>query len=193
MPGHSHRVAPEYDPELSAKLLEEAGYPGGRGLPEMEMAVPKWIADADDLLAQWEAIGARITMTRWPTPLDIDSLVDHHIWINGWAADYPDPDGFFRGFLTEGPWPFYTDDEIKELLEEARSLRNQAERLRLYHEVDRLWVREHAAILPLMYSRTMLLRRPWVEGFPANPLMKAHLDQVVITRPEERREPPRTR
>jgi hypothetical protein len=55
--------------------------------------------------------------------------------------------------------------------------------MRLYHEVDRLWVSEHAAVLPLFYGRTMLLRRPWVEGLWANPLTKVQLDQVVVTRP----------
>ena len=74
------------------------------------------------------------------------------------------------------------DDEIDELLERARSLHNQAERMRLYHEIDRLWVHEHAAVLPLMYPRMMLLSRPWVDGYPANPLHKARFDQVVITR-----------
>ena len=33
MPGHSHRVAPAYDPELARQLLAEAGYPEGRGCP----------------------------------------------------------------------------------------------------------------------------------------------------------------
>ena len=183
MPGHSHRVAPEYDPELAARLLAEAGYAEGKGLPEIALAAPKWIAgDARELAEQWEALGARITVTRLPLPLDRVTLADHHIWINGWAADYPVPDGFFRGLLAEDQ-PFHVDEEILDLLAEARSLRDQAERMRLYQEIDRLWVRERAAILPLIYSRTLLLRRPWVQGLWTNPLVKAHLDEVVITRP----------
>ncbi len=182
MPGHSHRVGPEYDPELAARLLAEAGYPEGKGLPVLGLAAPKWIAGAQELISQWEAIGARIELTRLPVPLDFDSLGEHDILISAWGADYPDPDGFFRGFVTSGPWPVYMDDEIDELLERARSLHNQAERMRLYHEIDRLWVHEHAAVLPLMYPRMMLLSRPWVAGYPANPLHKARFDQVVITR-----------
>jgi hypothetical protein len=53
--------------------------------------------------------------------------------------------------------------------------------MRHYHEIDRLWVAEHAAVLPLAYGRSVALHRPWVEGFWSNPLSKASLDQVVIT------------
>jgi hypothetical protein len=105
------------------------------------------------------------------------------LWLTGWTADYPDPDGFFHG-LFRSEWSFYRDEDIDELLAEARSLGNQAERLRLYHEIDRLWVAEHAGILPLSYGRAMLLRRPWVEGLWASPLSRAHLDEVVVRREE---------
>jgi hypothetical protein len=54
--------------------------------------------------------------------------------------------------------------------------------MRLYHELDRLWVTEHAAILPLSYGRSIAVRRPWIEGYWANPLSKASIDQVVVRR-----------
>ncbi len=54
--------------------------------------------------------------------------------------------------------------------------------MRLYHEVDRVWVAERAAILPVLYPRRMLLRRPSVHGLWANPLKPAQLDQVVVAR-----------
>jgi hypothetical protein len=52
--------------------------------------------------------------------------------------------------------------------------------MRLYHELDRLWVTEHAAILPLSYDRSIAVRRPWIDGYWANPLSKASIDQVVV-------------
>ena len=56
--------------------------------------------------------------------------------------------------------------------------------MRLYHEIDRLWVSEHAAMLPLAYGRSAIVRRPWIKGFWANPLSKASLDRVVVSKRE---------
>jgi ABC-type transport system substrate-binding protein len=114
---------------------------------------------------------------------DLYAIGTAQAWVTGWSADYPDPDGVFRGFFQTG-WPFYSDDEILEKLEQARSLGNQDERMRLYHEIDRIWVTERAGIVPLAYGRTMLLRRPWVHSVWVNPLQRAHLDKVVVKRSE---------
>jgi ABC-type transport system substrate-binding protein/class 3 adenylate cyclase len=183
MPGHSHRVAPHYDLELARRLLAEAGYPEGRGLPELELALAKsHRAHAGSVLTEGYAnLGARIRIREVEGATGPSDVGDSDLWLSGWTADYPDPDGFFRG-LFRIAWPFYRDEEIEELLAEARSLKDQGERLRLYHEVDRLWVSEHAAILPLSYSRAMLARRPWIEGLGATPLSQARLDAVVVRR-----------
>ncbi len=179
MPAHSHRVAPEYDLEKARALLDEAGFPGGKGLPELELVVPHWLRPLEAVAELWKPIGARVNVVTRKSHVGRDALGDAHMWWTGWTADYPDPDGFFRGLLTLG-WPFHRDEDILELLERARSLRDQGERLRLYHEVDRRWVGEQAAILPIAYPRSVLLRRPWVEGLWASPLSRAHLDTVVV-------------
>jgi ABC-type oligopeptide transport system substrate-binding subunit len=116
-----------------------------------------------------------------PKPHEIHEA--HDLWLSGWSADYPDPDGVFRGLLRSG-WPFFRDEEVDEQLDRARSAGDQHERLRLYHELDRLWVNEHAGIVPVAYGRAMVVRRPWVKGVWVNPLQRAHLDQVVVDRHE---------
>ena len=180
MPAHSHRVGAEYDLERARQLLDEAGYPGGKGLPEIQVAVPYWLQAVEALAELWEPIGVKVNPVLKKEHVDWDNLEGAQMWWTGWTADYPDPDGFFRGLLTLGKWPFYRDDDILELLEHGRSLRDQGERMRVYHEVDQLWVGEHAAILPIAYPRSNLLRRPWVEGLWASPLSRAHLDTVVV-------------
>ena len=181
MPGHTHRIAPAYDLELARRLLADGGYPGGRGLPELRLLVPHWF-DASDLVAQWAELGARVVPEEVEAPVGFRDLAGGaHFWLTGWTADYPDPDGLFRG-LFELPWPFHRDEDLDELLERARVATDQDERMRLYHDIDRLWVAERTALLPLAYPRVMLLRRPWVDGLSANPLSRALLDQVVVRR-----------
>jgi ABC-type transport system substrate-binding protein/class 3 adenylate cyclase len=183
MPGHSHRVAPEYNLELAKTLLAEAGYPEGRGLPELELALASTHrAHAGTVLTEgFTALGAQVHIREVEGKLGPTEVGDSDLWMHGWTADYPDPDGFFRGFFRM-PWPFYRDEELEEMLAEARSLKDQGERLRIYHQVDQLWVSEHAAILPLSYSRAMIARRPWLEGLGATPLSQARLDQLVVAR-----------
>jgi ABC-type transport system substrate-binding protein/class 3 adenylate cyclase len=182
MPGHSHRVGPEHDLELARGLLAEAGYPDGRGLPELRMLAPPWLVPTAKLIAEQVAqIGFRVEYRAAEGKLWSASLEDEHLWVSGFGADYPDPDGFFRGLFRE-PFAFYRDDEIEELIIEARALDNQPERMKLYHEIDRLWVNEHAAIVPIAYGRVVAAHRPWVDGFWANALSKASLDRVIVER-----------
>ncbi len=177
MPGHSHRVAPGYDPDLASTLLSEAGYPGGKGLPVLDVLLPHWLEPPELLVDQWRQLGAEIRVSR-AGPQAICNVGEAHVWAQGWMADYPDPDGLLRGLMTH--LPVYTDDEVQSLMTRARSLRNQAERIRLYQEIDRLWVSERAAILPLAYSRSMIARRPWIDDIWANPLTEPHFDTVTV-------------
>jgi ABC-type transport system substrate-binding protein/class 3 adenylate cyclase len=183
MPGHSHRIGLEHDLERARALLEQAGYPDGKGFPAIRVLVPGHGPYFEALQEQLSTLGVALEQSptdfTHPKPDHVGD--EHDLWLSGWSADYPDPDGVFRGFMRSG-WPFYQDEEIDEILARARSVADQGERMRLYHELDRLWVQEHVAIVPLSYGRAMVVRRPWVHGAWVNPLQRAHLDQVVVDR-----------
>jgi ABC-type transport system substrate-binding protein/class 3 adenylate cyclase len=183
MPGHSHRVAPAYDPELARSLLSDAGYPDGRGLRELTIAgVEAWI-QAELLAEQLGEIGVRVRTVQAHV-LEYYELVsadvDAFMW--GWNTDLPDPSGMISPFLEYTRAIVYRDAEIEDLLGRARSLRDQDERLALYREAERLWIREHVAVVPLLYQRRTALLRPWVEGYWQNALVTSTFADVVLTR-----------
>jgi ABC-type transport system substrate-binding protein len=185
MPGHTDGIAPGFDLDEARRLLATAGYPGGQGLPEIRLAAPVWWSDSG-LAEQWGAIGARVTVELTPSGHSCkpEQARGAHAWVAGWSADYPDPDGFYRGLFAAPRWPFHVDEEIMGLFEAARASRDRDERLRAFHELERLWAGERAAVVAVSYSRSLLLRRPWLHGLSANPVSGLHLEEAMLERPE---------
>jgi ABC-type transport system substrate-binding protein len=101
-----------------------------------------------------------------------------HLHIVGWYADYPDPDNLLRvGF----PWENtrWQNEAYELLVEEARHLADQGERMKLYGQADRIAI-EKAAIVPLTYDRWPLLVKPWVKRFRASDTRRWFCKDVII-------------
>ena len=149
-PGHADGAGLGYDVERARELLAEAGYPDGKGFPELRIDTRPW-SPTEVLAEQFAALGIRAhfeTKAKWFAISD-----QTHAWFTGWHADYPDPDGFYLGLL-ELNMPLYRDDETNEILARARVSRDRDERLRLYRQFERIWIGERAAIAPISYSRS---------------------------------------
>ncbi len=172
MPGHSPGIGLPYDPEAGRRLLAKAGYPGGRGFPTIDALAPHRpiaLPLVAYLKAQWlENLGIEVAWKHmeWGRFLDRLSRETPHIWLLGWRADYPDPDSFLRC----STWRVYTnwqDEAFDALVEGARRITNQEERMRMYRQADRILV-EEAPALPCQYGRINLLVKPWLSRFPTS-------------------------
>jgi oligopeptide transport system substrate-binding protein len=169
IPGHSAGVALPYDPEEARRLLAQAGYPGGRGFPVVESLVRKGrLKEAFTYLEhQWrQNLGVEI---RWEF-VDFDIIFDRqssnppHMFCMAWGPDYPDPDNFLRvGLSSErARW---RNAAYERLIDEARRLTDQGERMNLYQQADRILVQE-APIMPLIYVGDHFLAKPWLRNYP---------------------------
>jgi ABC-type transport system substrate-binding protein len=182
VPGHSHRVAPAYDPERAHALLAEAGYPGGRGMPELSIAEIEGGWGVEALAEHFAEVGVRTSSAQARILDYVDHVrgdVDGFVW--GWNADVPDPSGIIPPILETHDSIFRTS-EIEDLVARARSVHDQDERLAIYREAERQWIGEHVAVLPLMYYRRTMLLRPWVEGYWQNALVSSSFAEVVVRR-----------
>jgi ABC-type transport system substrate-binding protein len=65
------------------------------------------------------------------------------------------------------------------LVEEARRVTDQGERMRLYGQADKILV-EEAAIVPLFYDRIHRLNKPWVRKYPISPIFSFFWKDVII-------------
>ena len=106
-------------------------------------------------------------------------------WLHGWQADFPDPTGFLVPALmaTSGPAAaHYRGADVLELLTRVEAAHDRDERIRLVQDLERVWLTEHVALVPLTYHGPVTLRRPWVEGFWSTPLLPGYVTDVVIRR-----------
>jgi len=182
MPGHSPGIGLPYAPAQARQLLDEAGYPGGRGFPVVEALTLRSNATESQFLAtQWrDNLGIEITWRIVESAESLERLATQppHILLDGWLADYPDPDNFLRvgRQYCQADWRSETYDK---LVEEARRATDQTERMKLYQQADRILI-EETAIIPISYLRFHLLVKPWVTRFPTSAVKVWFLRDVVI-------------
>jgi len=168
LPGHSAGIGLSYDPEKARQLLADAGYPDGLGFPVVHALAPQgrepW---CEYLSAQWqENLGVDIPWetAEWTTFFDRLGRASPPIAIDGWVADYPDPDNFLRVWLQQQQID-WRNETYARLVEKARRVMDQGERMELYGQADRILVKE-AVIMPLVYRRWHMMVKPWVNKIP---------------------------
>jgi oligopeptide transport system substrate-binding protein len=184
MPGHSPGIALPYDPESARQLLAEAGYPGGRGFPSvvhLTMTTTVHQEYGEYLCQAWQeqlGVEVRDQPTEWDSFYDSVDRQPPDLWGWGWVADYPDPDSFLRVGVATTPTG-WTSGTFDVLVEQARRLTDQRQRMLLYGQADLILV-EEAAIVPLFYNRNTLLIKPWVRKFPLSARGGWFLKDTVI-------------
>jgi oligopeptide transport system substrate-binding protein len=194
MPGHSPGIGLPYAPEQARQLLAEAGYSKERGRDFPPVELQRWDNRVqrlvtDELAAQWrENLGVEIKLIEQTDYATFEERMTEdppHMHYNGWAADYPDPDAILRlafsGLSLRG-WHHPT---FQRLVEEARRLTDQKQRLALYRQADRIVV-EEAPIIPLYHPRFQLLVKPWIKGFLIPPAAPEIWKSVIIEPHDER-------
>ncbi|MDR1802508.1 MAG: peptide ABC transporter substrate-binding protein [Treponema sp.] len=167
-----------YNLTEARRLLAEAGYPNGQGLPTWEFVYNT--GDGQRIIAeyiqqQWRnSLGVNITLrnVEWASYLSFRNTPEMQIARGSWIADYMDPQNFLDLFVTGNTAnrSKYSDPEVDRLINQSMTLPDGPERNRLMREAEEIAITRDQAVIPLYYntSGNMIDLTKW-DGWYTNP------------------------
>lgn len=165
----------QYNIPLAKKLLAEAGYPNGRGLPEFsfEMASSQATARqmAEFFKQQMALIGVKVRLTpnTWPQFMDKIRKKKADIFDMAWNADYPDAENFFQLFYGKNISPGtnnsnFQNKEFDRLYDEASLLPPGPARNQIYAKMENILMDEAPWIFNLHRLR-VTAKHHWLKNY----------------------------
>ncbi|MEO6039487.1 MAG: ABC transporter substrate-binding protein, partial [Saprospiraceae bacterium] len=177
-----------YDPARAARLLAEAGFPKGQGLPVITLLCnPDYLDLCTFVARQWEDLGVPVQIESTETALLRERMRNGQapFFRASWIADYPDAESFLTCFYSKnGAPPNYThfqNAEFDRLYAGALQETDAAKRYALYQAMDRIVV-EEAPVVFLFYDETAQFARRGVTGLPRNAINLLDLKRVRVER-----------
>jgi oligopeptide transport system substrate-binding protein len=176
-----------YNPEKARELLAEAGFPNGRGLPDILLTTTLGYRDLIEYVqGQLEQVGikTRVEITLGASLRELVSKNGVNFFYGSWIADYPDGEDYLSLFYSKNkvPWgPNYTGFNNKRfdvLFEQAHQQPNDAKRYALYQQMDNL-VMQQSPVVILYYDKLVNLYQNNITGYSKNALNLLVLKRVV--------------
>jgi ABC-type transport system substrate-binding protein len=163
-----------YDTALAKKLLKEAGFPDGKGLPELTMEIMNSTVSrqqAEFFVNCMKDLGikVKISSNTWPQLVQKTNTKSAQMFAMAWGADYPDAENFLQLLYTPNISPGsnssnYSNPEFDKIFAEASMMQDTPERTALYEKLYELAAQQ----MPIIFGvhRTSLqLVQGWLKNF----------------------------
>ncbi len=173
------------DYAAARRLLAEAGFPGGKGLPTFEVQIK-----ADDIhrvvveaiQQMWShELGVNITIIplEQKTWLQNQQTQTYQISSARWVGDYVDPDTYLNLWLTNGGnnWTGWGNADYDQLVTGAARTLDTPKRQSLQSQAETLLL-DQGPIIPIYYGARVFLIAPGVKGWAPN-LLGIHRYQFI--------------
>lgn len=179
-------VPQSHNLKMTEKLLEEAGYPKGKGMPELTLTATSDNADILEFVQhQWSLVGIQCRIDILPAPTLKEMVAKSRVKIfkRSWLADYADAENFFTlfyspNFSPNGPnYMHYKNPEFDSIYELSRKETSFEKRQSHYSKMDSI-LRGDCPVIPLFYDRVTHFLQLNITNFETNPVNM--LDLVAV-------------
>ena len=176
----------DYHPDKARRLLAEAGYPDGRGLPPVTLTTT---ADYLDLCKyiQYQVgevgISLKIDISPPAAMKEMKAQAKLPFFRASWIADYPDGENYLslfysHNFCPQGPnYTHYSNRQFDLLYEKAMVTVNDSARNALYRQMEKLMM-EEAPVVVLYYDHILRFVQNNISGLESDPMNLLTLKSV---------------
>jgi oligopeptide transport system substrate-binding protein len=179
-----------YDVAAARKLLADAGYPGGKGLPTIDLSFNSG-SGHEAVMQQVQAnlkdigIDSKLDGMEWAQFLKFRQDGKHEIARDGWIFDYPIIDNmlyplFYSKNVGKDNSSRYVNLTFDALVLKARRTNDVGARLKLYQEAERT-ILDEAGAVPLTFYAHRGVARPRVVGLVYSPLGLVNSNMISLT------------
>ncbi len=169
------------------RYLADAGYPGGKGFPELTLLYntsESHRAIAQVIQQMWNRhLGIRVQLQNqeWQTYMLSRRSLDFDVARAGWAGDYADPHNFLNLHLSTGGnnHTGWGSEEYDRLIRRAAGETDPEIRFEYYDRAEKILLEEMPLIPIYWYTRNYLLH-PSVKGWHPNLLDRHNYTEVYL-------------